>query len=118
MAGLSMGGYGAMSPAIMDENLPAAPDRLLRVDLYQLTRKALAENDRLPDLFVCMGDKDFLCQRVTRYHQTFMPRWHASRYRCDDLPNDAHEFAIRDKGIQPFLDWIRREDVFTQKNKV
>ena len=136
IAGLSMGGYGAllhglqnperysaigaMSPGIPDENQPTDPDRIMRIDLYQVTHKALAENERLPDLFICIGDKDFLYHRVTHYHQTFMPQCHGSRYRYDDLPNYDHEFAIWDKEIQAFLDWIRREDVYAKmgRNKV
>lgn len=136
IAGLSMGGYGALlhglqnperysaigalSPGIPDENAQAEPGRIQRVDLYQVTRKALAENERLPDLFMCIGDKDFLYDRVTRYHETFMPLWHSSRYRYDDLPDYEHEFAIWDKEIQAFLEWIKRDDVYVKlgKNKV
>ena len=136
IAGLSMGGYGAMlhglknperysaigafSPGIPDENPKEEMNKIMREDLYKVTREALASGKPLPDLFMCIGDKDFLYERVTRYHETFMPKWHTSRYRYDDLPNYEHEFAIWDKEVQAFLDWIKREDVFKQmgKNKV
>jgi S-formylglutathione hydrolase FrmB len=136
IAGLSMGGYGAMlhgltnperysaigafSPGIPDPDSAADPNRIMRIDLYEVTRKALESCVQLPDLFICIGDKDFLYERVTRYHQTFGANWPISRYRYDDLPDYEHEFAIWDKEIQAFLDWIKREDVYKKlgKNKV
>lgn len=136
IAGLSMGGYGAllhglqnpsrynaigaMSPGIPDRNQPQDANRVMRTDLYDVTNHALETNDRLPDLFMCIGDKDFLHARVTEYHQTFMPKWHGSRFRYDDLPGYEHEFAIWDKEILAFLDWIKRDDVFAHMgmNKV
>ena len=136
IAGLSMGGYGALlhglsnpgrysaigafSPGLPAEN--AAPDekRIVRADIYEVTRKALASGDKLPDLFMCIGDRDFLYERVTKFHQAFDGRWHGCRYRYDDLPGYEHEFAIWDREVLEFLEWIPREDVFKKlgMNKV
>jgi len=136
IAGLSMGGYGALlhglqnpqrysaigafSPGIPDPDRETDPNRIMRIDLYEVTRKALDGPVKLPDLFMCIGDQDFLYDRVTRYHQTFGTTWQASRYRYDDLPGYEHEFSIWDKEIEEFLRWIKREDVYKQmgKNKV
>lgn len=137
IAGLSMGGYGtllhglsnpqryaaigAFSPGIPDPDAPNADlNRVMRENLFALTEKALAENEVLPDVFICIGDKDFLYDRVTKYHKAFEGRWHGCRYRYDDLPGYEHEFAIWDREVLAFLEWIPREDVFKKlgKNKV
>jgi S-formylglutathione hydrolase FrmB len=136
IAGLSMGGYGALlhglqnparycaigafSPGIPDPGAPLDPHRVMREDLFQLTEDALRDNTTLPDLFLCIGDRDFLYERVTKYHQAFGHRWNRSRYRYDDLPGYDHEFAIWDIEVLAFLEWIRREDAYHKlgKNKV
>ena len=136
IAGLSMGGYGALlhglqnparysaigafSPGIPDPGAPLDPHRVMREDLFQLTEDALRSNTTLPDLFLCIGDRDFLYQRVTKYHQAFAHRWNRSRYRYDDMPGYDHEFAIWDIEILAFLEWIHREDSYKKlgKNKV
>ena len=136
IAGLSMGGYGALlhgltnpqrysaigafSPGVTDPDIPDRLDRLMRFNLYEVAEKALAENEKLPDLFMCIGDKDFLYERVTKFHKAFDGRWHGCRYRYDDLPGYEHEFAIWDKEVLEFLEWIPREDVYKKlgKNKV
>lgn len=135
IAGLSMGGYGALlhglknpqrysaigafSPGIPDGK-EDRPDRIMRIDLYEVTEAALGSQEKLPDLFMCIGDKDFLYERVTRYHETFQPKWHGSRFRYDDLPGYEHEFALWDKEVLAFLEWINRNDVYDQmgRNKV
>jgi S-formylglutathione hydrolase FrmB len=136
IAGLSMGGYGALlhglqnprrynaigafSPGIPDPDAEPDLNRVMRTNLYEVTEQALASEDPLPDLFLCIGDQDFLYQRVTKYHRTFCHRWNRSRYRYDDLPNYEHEFSIWDREVEAFLNWIHREDVFHQlgMNKV
>ena len=136
IAGLSMGGYGALlhglqnperysaigafSPGIPDPGASLNPHRVMREDLFHLTEDALKNNAVLPDLFLCIGDRDFLYERVSKYHQTFGHRWNRSRYRYDDLPGYDHEFAIWDMEVLAFLEWIRREDSYKVlgKNKV
>lgn len=136
IAGLSMGGYGALlhglknpqryraigafSPGIPEPGAPVVPGRIPRKDLYPVAEKALEDHSALPDLFLCIGDQDFLYDRVTLFHRTFGHRWNRSRYRFDDLPGYEHEFAIWDLEFQAFLEWIKRDDVYYQmgKNKV
>ena len=136
IGGLSMGGYGALlhglqnprrysaigafSPGIPDPDAEPDLNRVMRANLYELTEQALVSEQILPDLFLCIGDRDFLYDRVTKYHRSFGHRWNRSRYRYDDLPGYEHEFAIWDKEIAEFLEWIRREDVYKAmgKNKV
>lgn len=136
IAGLSMGGYGALlhglqnpdryraigafSPGIPDEKQEEDGNRINRVNIYDVTHKALIGGSSLPDLFICIGEGDFLYERVTRYHETFMPHWHASRYRFDKIPGYEHEFAIWDQEIVAFLQWIERDDAYKimGKNKV
>ena len=134
IAGLSMGGYGALlhglknprrysaigafSPGIPDPEAEPDLHRVMRENLYDLTEQALASEEPMPDLFLCIGDRDFLYERVSKYHRTFGHRWNRSRYRYDDLPGYDHEFW--DMEVLAFLEWIRREDIYHKlgKNKV
>jgi len=136
IAGLSMGGYGALlhgltnsgrysaigafSPGIPAENADPERDRIARADLYDVTRRALASGEKLPDLFMCIGEDDFLYERVTSYRKAFLDGWTASRCRYDDIPGYEHEFAFWDMELVAFLEWIHREDVYSRmgKNKV
>jgi S-formylglutathione hydrolase FrmB len=136
IAGLSMGGYGALlhglqnphrysaigafSPGIPDPDAEPDLNRVMRANLYEVTEQLLESDRPTPDLFLCIGDRDFLYERVSKYHRAFGHRWNRSRYRYDDLPGYEHEFAIWDKEIAAFLDWIRRDDVFKKMgiNKV
>ena len=138
IAGLSMGGYGALlhgienpdrysaigalSPAVfskkdMESKKTKGPQW---VDLYAATEKAVAEGKKLPDLFLSIGDRDFLYKNVQEYHEFVEPIWKSSRLRYDDLPGYEHEFAIWDLEIDNFLDWIDRGDVYKKMgaNKV
>lgn len=136
IAGLSMGGYGALlhglenperyraigafSPAVFSQKQLEENPRGLRLkDLYAVTEKALAGR-KVPDLFLCIGDKDFLYGPVTEYHDFLKRVWTGARLRYDDMPGYEHEFAIWDLEVSSFLDWIPREDVFKQMgpNKV
>lgn len=136
IAGLSMGGYGALlhglsnpggysaigafSPGLPAENGAPDQNRIARADIYEVTRKALASGDKLPDLFMCIGDGDFLYERVSQYRNTFLQDWKISRCRYDDIPGYEHEFAFWDKELVEFLEWIRRDDVYSRmgRNKV
>ena len=136
IAGLSMGGYGALlhgltnpgkyraigafSPGIPAENADPDLNRIARFNLFDVTCKALASGEKLPDLFMCIGDGDFLYERVTSYRKAFLDGWTASRCRYDDIPGYEHEFAFWDKELVEFLEWIRREDAYSKmgKNKV
>ena len=90
------------------------------VDLYAATEKAVAEGKKLPDLFLSIGDRDFLYKSVQEYHKFVEPIWKSSRLRYDDLPGYENEFAIWDLEINNFLDWIDRGDVYKKMgaNKV
>lgn len=132
IGGLSMGGYGslihglqhperysaigAFSPGIFTKeeiasrrgDMPFAnmPDN------YSVAEEALQSGKKLPDLFICIGDKDSLYEKVTRFHQFLEPLWKGSRLRYDDMPGFEHEFAIWDIEVAQFLDWIDRKDVY------
>ena len=113
---------GALSPAVfskkdMESKKTKGPQW---VDLYAAAEKAVAEGKKLPDLFLSIGDRDFLYKNVQEYHEFVEPIWKSSRLRYDDLPGYEHEFAIWDLEINNFLDWIDRGDVYKKMgaNKV
>ena len=116
------GAIGALSPAVfskkdMESKKTKGPQW---VDLYAATEKAVAEGKKLPDLFLSIGDRDFLYKNVQEYHKFVEPIWKSGRLRYDDLPGYEHEFAIWDLEINNFLDWIDRGDVYKKMgaNKV
>lgn len=138
IAGLSMGGYGALlhglqnperysaigafSPAVFDaEGIKQNPLTIPKLyDIYDVTEKAIESGKTLPDLFICIGDQDFLYEKVTDYHTFLEQKWKGARLRYDDMPGYAHEFAIWDIEVLNFLKWINRRDAFKKMgpNKV
>lgn len=138
IAGLSMGGYGALlhglenperysaigafSPGVFNEAQRAERAKSMGIvlrNIYEITEKAVAKG-KVPDLFMCIGDKDFLYEPVTEYHAFLKRVWKGARLRYDDMPGYQHEFAIWDIEIQEFLEWISRDDVYKKMgpNKV
>ena len=129
IAGLSMGGYGALahgfghpesyravgafSPAVyMDKS---GPERLGHtqppmVDLKELLKKSRDAGKKLPELFMCVGQDDFLYQDISDFHQYLMRSGLAHRY--DDLQGYRHEWRLWDLELQAFLDWIPRSDAY------
>ena len=133
IAGLSMGGYGslihglqnperysaigAFSPAVFTkEDLTNRPrdgmPTSVMPDTYTVAEEAVNSGKKLPDLFLCVGDKDFLYEKVENYQAYLKSIWKGSRLRYDMLPGYEHEFAIWDIEVQEFLDWIDRKDVY------
>ena len=113
---------GAFSPAVFSKEQieDRAKSRGIQLrDLYAVTEKSVA-GGKTPDLFLCVGDKDFLYEPVTQYHHFLETVWQGGRLRYDDMPGYEHEFAIWDIEIQNFLNWIARDDVFKKlgPNKV
>lgn len=133
ICGYSMGGYGAMihgfqdtkqyramgvfSPGVFHSNSDASrlghgiPEPV--IDIYALLDKIQAEQIKIPDLFLCVGQDDFLYEEVTALHQGLVERGIPHRY--DDLPGYCHEFAIWDKELLEFLNWIPRSDYYADK---
>ena len=108
---------GAFSPAVFTkEDLAKRPrggmPASVMPDTYTVAEEAVNSGKKLPDLFLCVGDKDFLYEKVENYQAYLKSIWKGSRLRYDMLPGYEHEFAIWDIEVQEFLDWIGRKDVY------
>lgn len=129
IAGLSMGGYGALahglghpqsyraigafSPGISFDQKTA--ERIGHsfppmMDLYEQLNRDLQEGKRLPELFMCIGDRDFLYEPVTGFHRYLLEKGVAHRY--DEVPGYEHEWAFWEKELPLFLDWLPRTDAY------
>ncbi|MDO4298733.1 MAG: alpha/beta hydrolase-fold protein [Lachnospiraceae bacterium] len=140
IAGASMGGYGALahafghpesyravgafSPATAWRHDPsyneATVDRLGHempemMDLYETLDQDLKDGKKLPDIFCCMGERDFLLESGERFRQYLEEKQVAHRY--DLLPEYEHEWAIWEKELPEFLDWLPRTDLYAGMEK-
>ncbi|HWT73597.1 MAG TPA: alpha/beta hydrolase-fold protein [Mobilitalea sp.] len=129
IAGLSMGGYGtlahglghpqsyraigAFSPGIEFNDQAAKtighsfpPTMDLRAQLED----DLKAGKKFPDLFMCIGDKDFLYQSVAEFHKFLLEKGVGHRY--DDIAGYEHEWAFWDLELPEFLDWLPRTDPY------
>lgn len=129
IAGLSMGGYGALAHALehpesyqavgafspaadwtnaVEERIGHSLPEMM--DLYSLLDRALAEKKTLPDIFLCIGEEDFLFDTVVKFHQNLEQKGVAHRY--DQVAGYEHEWALWDKELPEFLDWLTRTDAY------
>jgi enterochelin esterase-like enzyme len=129
LCGYSMGGYGTILHAFRDPEQYCAcgffspgvftdpHDKALKTleipSVVQLVAQAKAAAKPLPKLFLCIGQKDFLYERVQRFHRLLEEN--AIPHRFDDLPGYEHEFAIWDRELLEFLDWLPRTDAYADK---
>ena len=128
IAGLSMGGYGALAhglgrPAAWcavgafspGTDLGARKDNMGHelppmMDLYAELENRLAEGAALPELFLCCGQEDFLYESVVRFRNTLLKK--GVKHRWDDVPGFEHEWKFWDIELEQFLDWIPRTDAY------
>lgn len=137
LAGLSMGGFGALSngfrypgrfravgafsplPTQRREDYKtsdAVPAYLKKYEPIYLINKAKKAGKKLPDLYYCYGDKDFLFD---------MQEWFKEKleeagicYTLDVLPDYGHEWAFWDLEVKKFLDWLPRTDEYYKESKI
>lgn len=131
IAGLSMGGYGtlahglghpqsyraigAFSPGVgfgdqsaksIGHSLPST------MDLHVQLEDDLKGGKKLPDIFICIGNNDFLYKSVTEFHKFLLEKGIEHRY--DDIEGYEHEWAFWDLELPKFLDWIPRTDPYAK----
>lgn len=126
IAGASMGGYGALahalghpedyravgafSPAISWTGRQMSHEMPPMLDLDELLAKARAEGKRIPELFFCIGDGDFLLEGMDAFHHRLERQGIAHRY--DRVAGFEHEWGFWDRELPAFLDWLPRTDVY------
>ena len=133
MCGYSMGGYGTIlhsmleperfaavgyfSPGVFPPAKDTDADRPLRRHLqyngFDLAEQAAQKGAKLPAIFLCIGENDFLYEAVQQFHAHLDRLGIAHRY--DALPGFEHEFAIWDLELEKFMDWLPRTDYYADK---
>lgn len=132
IAGNSMGGYGALAHALghpedyqaVGAFSPAtvwAGDLEKRVghlmpemmDLYAMLDENLANGAKLPEIFCCIGDGDFLLESVDAFH-AYLEKVGAA-HRFDRVAGYEHEWGFWDVEMPMFLDWLPRTDYYADK---
>ena len=137
IAGLSMGGFGALyhgyrypshyravgafSPLTTLHRAPwedpsAVEPAFRRYEPLLLMRKARQSGRAMPPLYYAYGNDDFLKD---------IQDWFAAALDKDKLPHTldnldgyGHEWAFWDLEVKRFLDWIPRDDVYYRDNPI
>lgn len=130
IAGLSMGGYGALLHGL------SCPERFAAIgafssalevsfktedgqqkdcglDIYYLTAKALEEGKKLPPMYIACGEDDFLYEMNRKYKDMLEEK------KVDvtwvSLPGYAHEWRFWNMQAEEFLKWIPRTDGYAAR---
>ena len=131
IAGLSMGGYGALlhgmsdperfaaigsfsgavdaSLNMSDEELTAHPE----LDIYYLTDRALAAGKKIPPMYLACGEDDFLYEMSGKY-KDYLLRKHVD-VTWESVPGYTHEWRFWNMQIEQFLKWLPRTDGYAEK---
>ena len=114
IAGLSMGGYGALyhglttsdqyqaigafSPAIEMESTPIS-----LFDVIEKTKTA-------PPIYIACGENDFLYEQNTAFVERLIEKGYEHTWLS--VPEFQHEWRFWDQQVEAFLDWIPRTDYY------
>lgn len=127
IAGASMGGYGALahgmarpgkyravgafSPATVwgaDMIQKLGHEMPQMMDLRQVICAGKEAGRKFPELFMCIGEQDFLLESVTDFEGFLQEQGIAHRY--DRVPVYGHEWGFWEHELPMFLDWLPRTD--------
>lgn len=114
IAGLSMGGFGALYHGLVKSNAYQAigafsPAILMegnRIDLVDVVK----ECHSIPSIYISCGDKDFVYEINVEFIKTLESLNIEYTWVMD--PGFDHEWRFWDKQVEAFLDWIPRTDAY------
>lgn len=126
IAGLSMGGYGALTHGLMHPEKFAAIGSFSGAtnmlngngqDVLTIIKEGLAANVTFPALYIACGKEDFLYEAnlelIDVLEKNNIP------VTTDLIPIFAHEWRFWDLEVERFLDWIDRHDSYANcKRKI
>ena len=139
IAGLSMGGYGALlhglshpekyraigafsagvniNPVSFAKNPMGGEQVKLpeEYDLHALAKKLKAEGKKAPKIYDACGANDFMIRDNEEYAQELKELGYDVTWK--KVPGFAHEWRFWDQQIEQFLDWIERDDYYGKKGK-
>lgn len=133
IAGLSMGGYGALlhglthperfaaigsfSGAVMPAGDPEEIEGLQDgpLDVTWLAKTALDGGKEVPPLYISCGEDDFLFQLNTEFADTL--KEHHADVTWVPVPGFTHEWRFWNQQVEEFLKWIPRTDGYAAGGK-
>jgi len=146
IAGLSMGGYGALCngfrnperfravgafsplPSIgqfsKGQKSPLLPESLRNYEPEHLMKKAVSDRQEgkiktIPDLYYCYGTEDFLKEKQDWFSGILKSEFSGRIVtKQETLPGYGHEWAFWDLEVKNFLDWIPRTDEYYKEQKI
>lgn len=128
IAGLSMGGYGALlhglsnperfaaigsfSGALMPVGNPDQLEGLVNgpLDVKWLAKKILGEGKKLPPIYLACGDKDMLSTVNVEFKNLLLEN--GAEVTWVSTPGYTHEWRFWNLSVEEFLKWIPRTDVY------
>ena len=139
IAGLSMGGYGALmhglthperyhaigafsaglsiNPAVFASDPmaqePAAPDA--EYDLHALAKAVAASDVPFPPIYTACGTEDFLFEPNQAFAAELADL--GADVTWTAVPGFGHEWRFWDQQVEAFLDWLPRKDVYAKMGK-
>ena len=133
IAGLSMGGYGALlhgfsnperfaaigsfSGAVMPAGDPKEIEGLVDgpLDVSWLAKTALDGGRKVPPLYIACGEDDFLFKLNTEFVDTL--KEHHADVTWVPVPGFTHEWRFWNQQVEAFLEWIPRTDGYAAAGK-
>jgi putative tributyrin esterase len=135
IAGLSMGGFGALShglyhpekyaaigafsavTSIDSTHLAGGPmyAALSKIDPLSLAKKIKAEGRRFPKLYIACGEKDSICAADALFKDELVTL--GADVTWESVPDYRHEWRFWDLQIEKYLEWIPRSDPYSKIGK-
>lgn len=131
IAGLSMGGYGALlngfkhtsrygaigsfSGAVERAKYPKELEKEYNIAL--LLDAALSKNEKIPPLYIACGEDDFIYDNSLRLHEKLEKTGVAHTW--ESVKGFSHEWRFWDAQLEKFINWLPRTDAYAKvKRKV
>lgn len=119
IAGLSMGGFGALYHGLTHPELyqaigafsPAVKMQGVDVDLS----RNVEEMNTIPDLYIACGEDDFIYDDAKAFALCAKEKFQNVTWKS--VPHFAHEWRFWDQQVEQFLDWLPRTDYYNDKKR-
>lgn len=132
IAGLSMGGYGALfhalsapqryaacgcfSGAIEKVDLSQCMRPAENYDIYALLGRAVKDGVKLPSLYLSCGTEDFVYDNCLRLHET-LDSYRIGHY-WESVNGYTHEWRFWDMQLEKFIKWLPRKDAYKGRRRL
>lgn len=118
IAGLSMGGYGALYHGLRNPhkyNAIGAFSPAIDVKDGGPSLDCLITNNKLPAIYIACGNEDFLYKNNISFVSKLKEA--KTNYTWVEKPGYGHEWRFWNVCIERFLDWLPRTDVYAKSKR-